>query len=135
MLLGLAVAADHCRQLLLKEKPAAWSVAPQATQFICWKLLCSASLAAQRDDVAACWRVRYRLTASPDHSGDGLQPSDIGNEHHALPTLAFMAGGYGCRSALRRIKGRMLPWLLVAYCASMVELYWVAQPDKRWRPC
>ena len=36
-------------------------------------------------------------------------------------------GGYSCRSALQGISGRaLLPWLLVAYCASMVGLYGVA---------
>ena len=56
----------------------------------------------------------------------GYSPSDIGLSY-ALPTLAFMAGGYGCRSVLQRIKGRtLLPWLMVAYCASMLGLYWVA---------
>ena len=38
-----------------------------------------------------------------------------------------MVGGYSCRSALQRISGRaLLPWLLMAYCASMVGLYMVA---------
>jgi predicted MFS family arabinose efflux permease len=67
------------------------------------------------------------LTASPFILGDmGYSPSDIGLSY-ALPTLAFLVGGYSCRSALLRVSGRtLLPWLLVAYCASMVGLYLVA---------
>ncbi|WP_339530404.1 purine nucleoside transporter PunC [Pseudomonas mucidolens] len=67
------------------------------------------------------------LTASPFILGDmGYSPSDIGLSY-VLPTLAFLVGGYSCRSALQRFQGKvLLPWLLVAYCISMVALYLVA---------
>jgi uncharacterized membrane protein YozB (DUF420 family) len=46
---------------------------------------------------------------------------------YAFPTLAFLVGGYSCRSALQRFSGRtLLPWLLFTYCASMAGLYLVA---------
>ncbi len=67
------------------------------------------------------------LTASPFILGDmGYSPNDIGLSY-VLPTLAFLVGGYSCRSALQRVQGKtLLPWLLVAYCVSMVALYLVA---------
>lgn len=67
------------------------------------------------------------LTASPFILGDmGYSPNDIGLSY-VLPTLAFLVGGYSCRSALQRFQGKtLLPWLLAAYCISMVALYLVA---------
>ncbi|KAE9658455.1 Bcr/CflA family multidrug efflux MFS transporter [Pseudomonas sp. PB105] len=67
------------------------------------------------------------LTASPFILGDmGYSPNDIGLSY-VLPTLAFLVGGYSCRSALQRFQGKtLLPWLLVAYCISMLALYLVA---------
>ena len=67
------------------------------------------------------------LTASPFILGGmGYSPSDIGLSY-VLPTLAFLVGGYSCRSALQRLPGKtLLPWLLAFYCLSMVALYWVA---------
>ncbi|MFN3356723.1 MAG: purine nucleoside transporter PunC, partial [Pseudomonas sp.] len=67
------------------------------------------------------------LTASPFILGDmGYSPNDIGLSY-VLPTLAFLVGGYSCRSALQRVQGKtLLPWLLVAYCVSMLALYLVA---------
>ena len=67
------------------------------------------------------------LTASPFILGDmGYSPNDIGLSY-VLPTLAFLIGGYSCRSALQRFQGKtLLPWLLVAYCISMLVLYLVA---------
>ncbi|KRP58469.1 purine nucleoside transporter PunC [Pseudomonas trivialis] len=67
------------------------------------------------------------LTASPFILGGmGYSPGDIGLSY-IVPTLAFLIGGYSCRSALQRFEGKaLLPWLLVAYCISMVALYLVA---------
>ncbi|WP_338514465.1 purine nucleoside transporter PunC [Pseudomonas poae] len=66
------------------------------------------------------------LTASPFILGGmGYSPSDIGLSY-VVPTLAFLIGGYSCRSALRHVEGKaLLPWLLVAYCISMMALYLV----------
>ena len=128
VLLGLALLLI-VPTLLLKEKARSLNAAKRATaQVSYWKLLCSASFSGNVMIFAACSASFFAwLTASPFILGDmGYSPSDIGLSY-ALPTLAFMVGGYGCRSALQRIKGgTLLPWLLLAYCASMVGLYWVA---------
>ncbi|MHA7846994.1 purine nucleoside transporter PunC [Serratia sp. D1N4] len=67
------------------------------------------------------------LTGSPFILGNmGYSPNDIGLSY-VPQTLAFLLGGYGCRTALNRISGKtLLPWLLVAYGVSMVALYLVA---------
>lgn len=67
------------------------------------------------------------LTGSPFIlNAMGYTPSDIGLSY--MPqTLAFLLGGYGCRSALKRVNGNaLLPWLLIAYGISMIALYLVA---------
>ncbi|HHQ6565381.1 TPA: purine nucleoside transporter PunC [Serratia fonticola] len=67
------------------------------------------------------------LTGSPFILGDmGYSPNDIGLSY-VPQTLAFLLGGYSCRSALNRISGKtLLPGLLVAYGISMVALYLIA---------
>lgn len=67
------------------------------------------------------------LTGSPFILGDmGYSPNDIGLSY-VPQTLAFLLGGYSCRSALNRITGKtLLPWLLLAYGISMVALYLIA---------
>lgn len=67
------------------------------------------------------------LTGSPFILGDmGYSPNDIGLSY-VPQTLAFLLGGFGCRTALNRINGNtLLPWLLIAYGVSMVALYLVA---------
>ena len=113
--------------LLLKEKPrpSPASVKPHVSY---WQLMRSAKFSGNVMIFAACSASFFAwLTASPFILGDmGYSPNDIGLSY-ALPTLAFLLGGYSCRSALQHIKGRtLLPWLLLAYCASMVGLYVVA---------
>lgn len=67
------------------------------------------------------------LTGSPFILGEmGYSPDVIGLSY-AVPTLAFLAGGYGCRTALRRLDGnRLLPWLLLLYGLSLIALFLVA---------
>ncbi|MGF6189440.1 purine nucleoside transporter PunC [Serratia sp. 2723] len=67
------------------------------------------------------------LTGSPFILGDmGYSPNDIGLSY-VPQTLAFLLGGYSCRSALNRISGKtLLPWLLLAYGISMAALYLIA---------
>ncbi|MFI8416440.1 purine nucleoside transporter PunC [Serratia sp. NPDC078593] len=67
------------------------------------------------------------LTGSPFILGNmGYSPNDIGLSY-VPQTLAFLLGGYGCRTALNRMKGNtLLPWLLAAYGISMLALYLVA---------
>ena len=126
VLLGLAVMLI-IPTLLLKETPR---TAPKTAQsgVSYWQLLRTASFSGNVMVFAACSASFFAwLTASPFILGDmGYSPSDIGLSY-AFPTLAFMVGGYSCRSALQRVSGRvLLPWLLFAYCASMVGLYLVA---------
>ncbi|KEY57999.1 purine nucleoside transporter PunC [Serratia sp. DD3] len=67
------------------------------------------------------------LTGSPFILGDmGYSPNDIGLSY-VPQTLAFLLGGYSCRSALSRISGNLLlPWLLLAYGFSILALYLLA---------
>ena len=126
VLLGLAVLLI-VPTLLLKEPPRVASSTVKA-RVSYWQLLSTATFSGNVMIFAACSASFFAwLTASPFILGDmGYSPSDIGLSY-ALPTVAFMVGGYSCRSALQRISGRaLLPWLLVAYCASMVGLYVVA---------
>ena len=126
VLLGLALLLI-VPTLLLKELPRVASRAVKA-RVTYWQLLSTATFSGNVMIFAACSASFFAwLTASPFILGDmGYSPSDIGLSY-ALPTVAFMVGGYSCRSALQRISGRaLLPWLLVAYCASMVGLYVVA---------
>lgn len=126
VLLGLAVLLI-VPTLLLKEAPRGTTRTVKA-RVSYWQLLSTATFSGNVMIFAACSASFFAwLTASPFILGDmGYSPSDIGLSY-ALPTVAFMVGGYSCRSALQRISGRaLLPWLLVAYCASMVGLYVVA---------
>lgn len=70
------------------------------------------------------------LTGSPFILGKmGYDASAIGLSY-VPQTIAFLAGGYGCRSLLRRISGKtMLPWLLTAYTVSIVATWSVAFSD------
>ena len=71
------------------------------------------------------------LTGSPFILHDlGLSPADIGLSY--MPqTVAFLAGGFGCRTALQRRSGRtLLPALLIFYAISVVSLFMVAMSGK-----
>ena len=114
--------------LLLKEKVRPRLEQHNIVRVSYWQLLSSSTFSGNVMIFAACSASFFAwLTASPFILGDmGYSPNDIGLSY-AFPTLAFLIGGYSCRSALQHIKGRtLLPWLLLAYCASMVGLYVVA---------
>lgn len=67
------------------------------------------------------------LTGSPFILADaGLSPGDIGLSY--IPqTLAFLAGGFGCRALLDRFNGaQLLPGLLMLYSLSIIILFVVA---------
>ncbi len=71
------------------------------------------------------------LTGSPFILAElGLSPADIGLSY--LPqTLAFLVGGFGCRSLLQRVDGKtLLPWLLLGYAISVAALFAVALFDQ-----
>ncbi|KGM29521.1 transporter [Photorhabdus luminescens] len=68
------------------------------------------------------------LTGSPLILGEmGYTPDDIGLSY--IPqTLAFIVGGYGCRSILAKIKSETIfPYLLIGYAVSMIALYLIAE--------
>ncbi|MBS9438513.1 Bcr/CflA family multidrug efflux MFS transporter [Photorhabdus noenieputensis] len=68
------------------------------------------------------------LTGSPSILGEmGYSPDDIGLSY--IPqTLAFIVGGYGCRSILTKIKSEIIfPYLLTGYAVSMIVLYLIAK--------
>lgn len=67
------------------------------------------------------------LTGSPFILNEmGYGPSVIGLSY--MPqTIAFLIGGYGCRSALQKWQGKqMLPWLLAFYTLSIFGIWAVA---------
>lgn len=67
------------------------------------------------------------LTGSPFILNDmGYSPAAIGLSY-VPQTIAFLIGGYGCRSALQKWQGkRMLPWLLALYTLSIFATWAVA---------
>lgn len=74
---------------------------------------------------AACSAAFFAwLTGSPFILGElGYGPRDIGLSY--IPqTIAFLAGGYGCRTLLARTTGeKMLPWLLALFVLSVVGMF------------
>ncbi|MGB7801485.1 purine nucleoside transporter PunC [Buttiauxella sp.] len=67
------------------------------------------------------------LTGSPFILHDmGYSPAAIGLSY-VPQTIAFLIGGYGCRSALQKWQGQqMLPWLLALYAVSVFATWAVA---------
>lgn len=64
------------------------------------------------------------LTGSPFILSEmGYGPGIIGLSY-VPQTIAFLIGGYGCRSALQKWSGsRMLPWLLIAFALSVAATW------------
>ena len=53
----------------------------------------------------------------------GYGPTAIGLSY-VPQTIAFLIGGYGCRSALKKWHGpQMLPWLLILFALSVVSTW------------
>ncbi|WP_145525841.1 purine nucleoside transporter PunC [Yersinia rohdei] len=115
---------------LLKERkksPSA-SAAQSKNAISFWQLLKSPVFSGNVIIFAACSAGFFAwLTGSPFILGDmGYSPNAIGLSY-VPQTLAFLLGGFGCRSALTRIKGNtLLPWLLSGYAVSMIALYLIA---------
>ncbi len=70
------------------------------------------------------------LTGSPFIlSAMGYGPGVIGLSY-VPQTIAFLAGGYGCRAALQKWQGaRLLPWLLSVYALSVVATWGIGLTD------
>ncbi|WP_067703581.1 MULTISPECIES: purine nucleoside transporter PunC [unclassified Erwinia] len=68
------------------------------------------------------------LTGSPFIlSALGMSPGSIGLSYFPQ-TLAFLTGGYGCRTLLKRTEGgSLLPWLLGLYSLSIIAFFIAAQ--------
>lgn len=71
------------------------------------------------------------LTGSPFILGSlGMSPGDIGLSY-VPQTLAFLIGGYGCRTLLKHTEGAsLLPWLLAVYTLSIVAFFIAAQMEQ-----
>ncbi|MDN0125001.1 purine nucleoside transporter PunC [Yersinia aleksiciae] len=114
---------------LKERKKSATDKADQGkTAISFWQLLKSPVFGGNVMMFAACSAGFFAwLTGSPFILGDmGYGPNAIGLSY-VPQTLAFLLGGFGCRSALTRIKGNsLLPWLLAGYSASMIALYFIA---------
>ncbi|QKJ87042.1 MFS transporter [Paramixta manurensis] len=67
------------------------------------------------------------LTGSPFILADlGLTPGDIGLSY-VPQTIAFLIGGFGCRTALNHLQSKsLLPWLLALYTLSVASIFTVA---------
>ncbi|WP_174847737.1 purine nucleoside transporter PunC [Yersinia artesiana] len=115
---------------LLKErkKTAPDNVDKNKNAISFWQLLKSPVFSGNVMMFAACSAGFFAwLTGSPFILGDmGYSPNVIGLSY-VPQTLAFLLGGFGCRSALSRMKGNtLLPWLLAGYAISMIALYLIA---------
>ncbi|MGB9096190.1 purine nucleoside transporter PunC [Erwinia sp.] len=68
------------------------------------------------------------LTGSPFILGElGMSPGDIGLSY-VPQTLAFLIGGFGCRTLMKHTEGHsLLPWLLAIYSLSIVAFFIAAQ--------
>ncbi|WP_235895133.1 purine nucleoside transporter PunC [Yersinia vastinensis] len=115
---------------LLKERKKTTSdkAAQNKSAISFWQLLKSPVFSGNVMIFAACSAGFFAwLTGSPFILGDmGYSPNAIGLSY-VPQTLAFLLGGFGCRSALTRMKGNtLLPWLLSGYAASMIALYLIA---------
>ncbi|MGP2542878.1 purine nucleoside transporter PunC [Yersinia sp. 2541 StPb PI] len=111
-----------------RKKTAQDNAARISTNISFWQLLKSATFSGNVMMFAACSAGFFAwLTGSPFILGDmGYSPNVIGLSY-VPQTLAFLLGGFGCRSALSRIKGNtLLPWLLAGYSISMIALYLIA---------
>ncbi|CQJ52991.1 inner membrane transport protein YdhC [Yersinia intermedia] len=111
-----------------RKKTAQDNAARISTKISFWQLLKSATFSGNVMMFAACSAGFFAwLTGSPFILGDmGYSPNVIGLSY-VPQTLAFLLGGFGCRSALARIKGNtLLPWLLAGYAVSMIALYLIA---------
>lgn len=110
----------------LRLRPPVKSAAGQKADKISFGVLLRSS--AWRGNVmiyAACSASFFAwLTGSPFILSEmGYGPAVIGLSY-VPQTIAFLAGGYGCRAALQRVEGaRLLPWLLITFALSVAATW------------
>ena len=113
------------------KKPAV-SADPQRARSGFFQLLASRVYSGNVLIYAACSASFFAwLTGSPFILHDlGLTPGDIGLSY-VPQTIAFLIGGFGCRSALQRRSGKtLLPALLLLYAISIAALFMVSVSGK-----
>lgn len=111
----------------LRLKPAAKKIDSTAAPLTFAALLRSRQYQGNVLIYAACSASFFAwLTGSPFIlSAMGYGPDIIGLSY-VPQTIAFLAGGYGCRAALQKWQGQqLLPWLLSAYALSVVGVWLV----------
>lgn len=111
----------------LRLKPAAKKIDSTAAPLTFGALLRSRQYQGNVLIYAACSASFFAwLTGSPFIlSAMGYGPDIIGLSY-VPQTIAFLAGGYGCRAALQKWQGQqLLPWLLSAYALSVVGVWLV----------
>lgn len=110
----------------LRLRPAVKSASGQKADKISFGVLLRSS--AWRGNVmiyAACSASFFAwLTGSPFILSEmGYGPAVIGLSY-VPQTIAFLAGGYGCRAALQRFGGaQLLPWLLITFALSVAATW------------
>lgn len=127
-LLMISVVLLFCTLFLAQGRRATASVADgKSTGFI--SLLKSPVYSGNVLIYAACSASFFAwLTGSPFILGSlGMSPGSIGLSYFPQ-TLAFLIGGYGCRTLLKRREGSaLLPWLLAIYSLSITAFFVAAQ--------
>ncbi|MDW8848102.1 purine nucleoside transporter PunC [Erwinia sp. MMLR14_017] len=126
-LLLVAVALLICTLFLASPRKEATQAGSEKMSFI--SLLKSPVYGGNVLIYAACSASFFAwLTGSPFILGAlGMTPGDIGLSY-VPQTLAFLIGGYGCRTLLKHLEGRaLLPWLLALYGVSIVAFFIAAQ--------
>ncbi|MBS0847484.1 purine nucleoside transporter PunC [Citrobacter sp. JGM124] len=114
--------------LFLKPQPAKFIPAQTEEKVSFFSLLRSRTYSGNVLMYAACSASFFAwLTGSPFIISEmGYGAGAIGLSY-VPQTIAFLIGGYGCRSALLKFQGKtLLPWLLVLYGVSTVATWLIA---------
>lgn len=111
----------------LRLKPAHKKAAVSHDKLTFMKLLRSQDYRGNVLIYAACSASFFAwLTGSPFMlNAMGYSPTVIGLSY-VPQTIAFLVGGYGCRTALQKWDGgKLLPWLLIVYALSVIATWGV----------
>jgi drug resistance transporter, Bcr/CflA subfamily len=116
----------------LRLKPANRTAAPAGDKLTFMKLLRSQDYRGNVLIYAACSASFFAwLTGSPFIlNAMGYSPTVIGLSY-VPQTIAFLIGGYGCRTALQKWDGgKLLPWLLVLFAISVIATWAVGLAEQ-----